>query len=175
MTGSSFYRNYGFLEEVRREFTAEFSMSRITSARAYELEKSFSRALSNLLHYYNTHPNAGSTEASVVALTAQAEDLKNVVGANVNLLLKRGDCLETLVTKADELESQSRVFRKNTKQAKQIVKVKYRKMQFIQCVIGSGIVMLVAMVVWALVSRVRHTGGSSSSSHSSSSSSYYGN
>jgi vesicle-associated membrane protein 7 len=147
-------RNYTFLEAIREDFTTKYPPSRLEAARAYELEKSFGPTLSSIIHHYNTHPNAGSTKTKVVALTAHVEDLKNVIGDNIQLMLRREDCIESLASKATELEGQARVFRKQTTQVKQKVKKKYHKMFFIQCVLLSGIVALLGMTVWAVLSRV---------------------
>lgn len=153
----STHRNYTFLEAIRKDFTSRYSPSRLEAVRAYELEKSFGPTLSSIIHYFNTHPNAGSTETKVMALTAHVEDLKNVIGDNIQLMLRREDYIESLASKATELEGQAQIFRKQTTQVKEKVKKKYHKMFFIQCVLVSGIAALLGMIVWAILSRVNGT------------------
>jgi len=146
-------RNYGFLEAVRKELTDKFSADKLEKARAYELEKSFSPLLSNFLHYFNTNPDAGSTDAKVIVLAAHVEDLKGVIGDNIQILLRRGECIESLASKAVDLEDQATVFKKRSSVAKETVKRKYHKMLFIQWMIISGIAALIAMILWAILSR----------------------
>jgi hypothetical protein len=92
-----------------------------------------------------------------VALTAHVEDLKNVIGDNIQLMLRREDHIESLASKANELEGQARVFRKQTTKVKQQVKKKYHKMLFIQCTLVSGTIALIIMIIWAIISRVKGT------------------
>jgi len=57
-------------------------------------------------------------------------------------------------SKATDLEGQANVFKKRSSVAKQTVKRKYHKMLFIQWMLILGIAALIAMILWAILSRV---------------------
>ena len=87
------------------------------------MEKSFSIDIRMTMHKYNIDPNAGKAH-SVAALHAQVEDLKNVMGQNIYILLQRGENLESIVDRAGSLEQMANVFKKRTKRVHNEMKTK---------------------------------------------------
>ena len=77
------------------------------------MEKQFSHHLRNIIHKYNTDPTAGKSY-SVAALNAQIDHLKSVMGQNISIMLRRGNNIESLLSKAERLEIEANVFTKRS-------------------------------------------------------------
>jgi len=69
------------------------------------------------MHDINTNISAGTAQ-TVAALSSKIEDLKNVMGQNVNLILKREDNIQILLEKCEEAEEDIAVFAKKSKDLK---------------------------------------------------------
>lgn len=106
------------MENLEGEFKKKFSARRIDKANAYGMEKSFSSVMSSALHHYNVNRSSFSTEELVRQRTAQIDDLKTVMGSNINLMLKRGENVEKLMEKSEALRRDSMVFQKQSNQLK---------------------------------------------------------
>ena len=107
-------RNFAFLQAISKEFVASFNRRRIQNCNAYALDKQFRPILRTTLHYYNTHHNELSKDQQVTKLLAQVEDMKAVLGRNINLLLERETRLDRLVDKSEQLKHDTQVFKKRT-------------------------------------------------------------
>jgi len=128
MSGRRHKVNFAFLQEMHDVFITKFSKSKIQNAISYGMEKSFSVKIRAIIHKYNTNLDAGKSH-SVAALHAQVEDLKNVMGQNIYIMLQRGENIESLVNKAEQLEAKANVFHRRTSMVKGKMKTKSVKYQ----------------------------------------------
>eukprot|EP00592_Proboscia_alata_P020555 CAMPEP_0194417394 /NCGR_PEP_ID=MMETSP0176-20130528/16487_1 /TAXON_ID=216777 /ORGANISM="Proboscia alata, Strain PI-D3" /LENGTH=249 /DNA_ID=CAMNT_0039223271 /DNA_START=174 /DNA_END=919 /DNA_ORIENTATION=+ len=128
-------RNFSFLEELRSKFTKKFSKYKISRSNAFGMEKTFTREISSLMHFYNTHPNEGlSSEKSAEIMTAKVDDLKSVLGSNIRLMLKRESNIEALMQKTEQMEIEANIFTKNTQLArKKVEKDENKSSSHIKC------------------------------------------
>ena len=67
------------------------------------------------MHYYNTNHKSLAREESVQKVMAKVQDLKVVMNRNVNLLLERGEQLDTLLDRSDLLKEDAKVFKKKSR------------------------------------------------------------
>jgi outer membrane murein-binding lipoprotein Lpp len=148
---------------VSQEFCHNYTPSKIDKSKAYGMEQTFSSQLKNQVHNYNTNPHAGAHNSSVVALNAKVEDLKNVMGDNMSVLLKRGERVDTLLDQADDLEQQTKVFKKTVKAARQEVQAKHNKSSTILYSIYTALFIVASLFIWAIFERIR---GSKSNNNS---------
>jgi len=146
---------YQFLEEVRTEFCNNFTPSKIDNAKAYGMEKSFSQQLHNHVHNYNTNPFAGSQNGALVALTGKVEDMKLFMGDNISVLLKRGERVENLINKAEELEEQTRVFKKTAKGVRVEMNSQHSRLTARLYGIYTVFIFIASLFLWAVVERIR--------------------
>eukprot|EP00586_Coscinodiscus_wailesii_P008429 CAMPEP_0172524056 /NCGR_PEP_ID=MMETSP1066-20121228/293985_1 /TAXON_ID=671091 /ORGANISM="Coscinodiscus wailesii, Strain CCMP2513" /LENGTH=271 /DNA_ID=CAMNT_0013307163 /DNA_START=34 /DNA_END=849 /DNA_ORIENTATION=+ len=119
--------NFTFLEEIKSEFKSKYSAQKIRKANAYSMEKAFAPTLRITMHNYNTDPKAGMNE-KILALTSQIDDLKNVLGKNIELVLKKDNDLQDLLAKADDLEGEAAVFSKRADKVKMKKKKENRRL-----------------------------------------------
>jgi len=113
--------NFSFLDELRLKFRSKYSAQQIKRANAYAMDKAFTPKIRIMMHDVNTNISAG-TAKTVAALSSKIEDLKNVMGQNVNLILKREDNIQILLEKCEEAEEDIAVFAKKSKDLKNMKK-----------------------------------------------------
>ena len=106
------------MQAISKELNIKFNKRRINNCNAYALDKQFKPVLRTTLHYYNTHHNELSKDQQISKLLAQVEDMKHVLGRNINLLLEREQKLDRLVNKSNQLKEETQVFKKRAQQVK---------------------------------------------------------
>lgn len=121
------YSCFKFLQHVRDEFRSLYKERRIEKANAYGLDKDFGPHLRSAMHYYNTNREKLAREAKVEGLLEQMESMKLVMGRNINLLLERGEQLDMLVDKSNEMMDGTSVFKKRSGQLKSQMRWRYFK------------------------------------------------
>ena len=113
-TLSSPFSNFAFLQAVARDFTGIYSARRIKNCNAYALDKDFSPKLRSTMHYYNINHTRLSRDQQVNQLMAKVEDLKSVLGRNIELMLERETQLDALMAKSEMARRDSLVFKKRS-------------------------------------------------------------
>jgi vesicle-associated membrane protein 7 len=85
------------------------------TALAYAMNEDFSRVLAKQMEYFSQ----GGGQDKVDKVKAEMDDVKNVMVDNIEKVLKRGEKIELLVDKTDNLNQQSIRFKKHSTQLKQ--------------------------------------------------------
>jgi Synaptobrevin len=111
-------RNFAFLQALSHDFGARYSKRRIKDANSYAMDKEFKPVVKSTMHHYNIHRAELSRDAHINELLAKVEDLKSVLGRNLDLLLHRDDQLGTLMVKSEKARRDSMVFRKQAQKVK---------------------------------------------------------
>lgn len=113
--------NFAFLNQIQEEFTRQYASHRIKKANAYSMDKSFSRQLGSIMHRYNTNQSTMARGDKINSLHAEVDDLKTVMGRNINVMLTRGENLDELVEKSEMLRGETVVFKKRSTELKRIL------------------------------------------------------
>eukprot|EP00527_Entomoneis_sp_CCMP2396_P005506 CAMPEP_0198144094 /NCGR_PEP_ID=MMETSP1443-20131203/12969_1 /TAXON_ID=186043 /ORGANISM="Entomoneis sp., Strain CCMP2396" /LENGTH=270 /DNA_ID=CAMNT_0043807437 /DNA_START=85 /DNA_END=897 /DNA_ORIENTATION=- len=140
--------NFAFLSLMCKEFTRLHNARRIRAANAYAMENTFQPNLRSSMHHYNVNHDQISKEAKVKKLESQLQDFKKVMGVNINLLMERGESLDSMVHRSEELEVEAQVFRKRSAIILRRTKKKYYKTVLIYVGLAAlviGVVALLAM------------------------------
>ena len=124
-------RNFAFLNRMYVEFTRLYSEKRIQGANAYGMEKTFRPNMRSAMHYYNVNHDKISQEPKVAKLITQVQDLTKIMGIHMNLLLERGETLESMAVRSDELQDEAQVFYKRSKVMKRHQRRRYYKSMFL--------------------------------------------
>lgn len=77
------------------------------------------------MHYHNIHHKELRQDASVKLLLAQVQDIRDVMGRNLNMILERGEKFDGLLTKSENLSKDAQVFKKKARTAKRVMQRKY--------------------------------------------------
>ncbi|CAM9099372.1 unnamed protein product [Discosporangium mesarthrocarpum] len=103
---------FAFLEDIKNRFQATYG-DRGKTAGAFAMDEDFSQTLEKQMEYFN------SPEGDQISSTQQRlEEVKNVMVASVELVLERGERLELLVDKTDNLQEQAFRFENTAKRLK---------------------------------------------------------
>ncbi|RVW22215.1 Vesicle-associated membrane protein 722 [Vitis vinifera] len=92
-----------FLERVKEDFTKRYGGGKAATAIANSLNKEFGPKLKEQMQYCVDHPEEISKLAKV---KAQVSEVKGVMMENIEKVLDRGEKIELLVDKTENLRSQ---------------------------------------------------------------------
>eukprot|EP00752_Nemacystus_decipiens_P004928 g4485.t1 len=92
---------FAFLQEIKNRFQATYG-DRGATAAAFAMNEDFSRTLENQMDVFNS-PDGDQ----ILATQQKLDEVKDVMVASVELVLERGERLELLVDKTDNLQQQA--------------------------------------------------------------------
>ncbi|KYQ90809.1 synaptobrevin domain-containing protein [Tieghemostelium lacteum] len=131
---------FAFLEDVKNRFKSIYG-DKGKTALAYGMNADFSRTLENLMDYYSN--NAGADKLSKTR--AEVDEVKNILVSDIApQLLKRGEKIEILVGRTEQLNQQSFKFKKQSQQLKCAMWWKNVKMMLI-------IAFVVAIILFIII------------------------
>ena len=146
-TGRQAGVNFGYLEDLQREFASRYTPNKINKANAYGMNNAFAPNIGKLSYHYNTNRGDMETDQRILKLTSQMEDLKKVMGHNINMIMDRGDSLDILATKSDQLEHDASVFKKRTRTLKHKVWWDYFKSNLIYIALAFALFLLLSFMM----------------------------
>nr|GMD25156.1 vesicle-associated membrane protein 722 [Ipomoea batatas] len=94
-----------FLERIKEEFTKKYGGGKAATAVANSLNREFGPKMKDQMQYCVDHPEEISKIAKV---KAQVSEVKGVMMENIEKVLDRGEKIEILVDKTENLRSQDR-------------------------------------------------------------------
>eukprot|EP00884_Botryococcus_braunii_P002298 jgi/Botrbrau1/12069/Bobra.0295s0024.1 len=103
---------FAFLEKVKEEFLQKFGAEAQTKA-AHSLDSSFGPRLHYWMDYCMEHPDELNKISSV---QKKVDEVKNIMVNNIEKVLERGEKIELLVDKTDNLRDQAIKFQKTGRQ-----------------------------------------------------------
>ncbi|MBA0708672.1 hypothetical protein Golax_023768, partial [Gossypium laxum] len=95
-----------FLERIKEDFTKRYGGGKAAAAPANSLSKEFGPKLKEHMQYCIDHPEEISKIAKV---KAQVSEVKGVMMENIEKVLDRGERIELLVDRTENLRSQKSV------------------------------------------------------------------
>eukprot|EP01103_Thecamoeba_quadrilineata_P009288 TRINITY_DN19022_c0_g1_i1.p1 TRINITY_DN19022_c0_g1~~TRINITY_DN19022_c0_g1_i1.p1 ORF type:complete len:219 (+),score=45.55 TRINITY_DN19022_c0_g1_i1:36-692(+) len=104
---------FAFLEDVKNRFKVMFGQVAHSSP-ANSLTQDFGRTLQNQMNYYSTNKNA----TKVTKVKDELNQLKSVMVQNLDDVIDRGEKIELLVDRTENLRSTSMVYHKQATQLK---------------------------------------------------------
>jgi len=111
MADDSFGRRvpFAFLQDIKERFLANYSRERINEAPTYGLNE-FSKVISKQMEYFSSNPEADKLKK----VHGEIEQVKDVMVHNIERVLERGERIELLVDKTDNLNQQAFAFKKRS-------------------------------------------------------------
>ncbi|XP_018514131.2 putative vesicle-associated membrane protein 726 isoform X2 [Brassica rapa] len=97
-----------FLERVKEDFSKRYGGGKATTAKPNSLNKEFGSKLKEHMQYCVDHPEEINKLAKV---KAQVSEVKGVMMENIEKVLDRGEKIELLVDKTEDLRSHAQDFR----------------------------------------------------------------
>nr|CAI5818870.1 unnamed protein product [Callosobruchus analis] len=99
-------RAFLFLNEIKRRFQSTYGSS-VDTAIAYAMNSEFSKVLANEMKHYSESHDVDT----ISKVHSELDELKNIMVKNIDNVAMRGERLELLVNKAENLNSGSVTFR----------------------------------------------------------------
>jgi Synaptobrevin len=148
----SFCSNFAFLQQIQTEFAKQNRWRRVSTANAYAFDKGFAPNFRSTIHYYNSNHSKLRQDDKVRALMTKVEDMKAVMGRNIELSLLRAAKLEDMIEKSEDLQGQTQVFYKRAKVVKKQRIRKLYRVYFTLAAVIVGVVylMMVPLCGWLL-------------------------
>jgi len=104
---------FAFLEDIKNRFRATYQ-DRGKTALAYAMNADFSRILQNQMDYYSNNPNADR----INRVRNEIDEVKSVMVQNIEKVLERGERIELLVDRTENLNQTAFQFKKKSTQVK---------------------------------------------------------
>lgn len=123
---------FKFLEDVKKRFTAMFA-ERAQTAISYSLNADFQAVISRLMETANDSSNRKyrSSDGKLSEIADDIESTKDAVIMNLEKVLDRGDKMELLVKKSEQLGDNSSLFAQRSKRLKYRLWCKHMKMKLL--------------------------------------------
>lgn len=130
---------YAFLQDMKDRFLASYGSEAPLQAIAFSYNEEFSQTIQQRMDFYNSDEADRSID-NLGAVKSQIEDVKGVMVQNIEMVLERGDKLELLVDKTENLRTSSFLFESSSRNLRRAMY--WRKMRC-YCGIGVAVVFLV--------------------------------
>lgn len=132
-----------FLERVADEFDSKLGAKGRTAA-TNSLDKQFGPRLKHHMEYVMAHPEEIS---KVAAVQRKVDEVKNIMVENIEKVLERGEKIELLVDKTDDLRYQAEKFHKTGRHLRSKMWWQNFKMKILLC----SIILIVILIIVLLI------------------------
>eukprot|EP00878_Enallax_costatus_P007194 GHUV01007538.1.p1 GENE.GHUV01007538.1~~GHUV01007538.1.p1 ORF type:complete len:223 (+),score=61.72 GHUV01007538.1:317-985(+) len=133
---------FAFLDRISEDFAAKFA-SKGKTAGAHGLDRTVGPMLKQHMDYCTNNPDEISRVASV---QKKVEEVRGVMVQNIEKVLERGERIELLVDKTDELRNHAHMFQKQGQQLRKRMWWENMRMKLIVVLV----VLLLAVVIFLL-------------------------
>ncbi|XP_017772163.1 PREDICTED: vesicle-associated membrane protein 7 [Nicrophorus vespilloides] len=132
-------RAFLFLNEIKRRFTSSYGYS-IENAIAYAMNAEFSRILANEMKHYSESHDIDT----ISKVHGELDELKDIMVKNIDNVAMRGERLELLVNKAENLSNNAVTFRSKSRNLARAMFWKNVKMYV---VIGTVAIVIIYLII----------------------------
>ncbi|KAL8172292.1 hypothetical protein V2J09_024096 [Rumex salicifolius] len=136
-----------FLERVKEDFNVRYGGGKASTAKPNGLNKEYGPKLKEHMKYCVDHPEEINKLAKV---KAQVSEVKGVMMENIEKVLDRGEKIELLVDKTDNLKSQAQDFRKQGTKLKKKMWFQNMKIKLVVLIIVIILILIVILSVNSL-------------------------
>lgn len=131
-----------FLQDVKDKFRASYG-ERAKTAIAFAMNTEFSRVLAERMEFFNENPAADNFGQ----VKDKLAEVKDIMVQNIESVLARGEKIELLVDKSEQLNRSANKFQRSSKQLKNVMWWKNVKMWAL-------ITVIVIVLIWLISSFV---------------------
>ncbi|KAF9905052.1 hypothetical protein EC991_002061 [Linnemannia zychae] len=131
---------FAFLQDIKTRFLTQYSRERAMSAMVPYGMNEFSKTIAKQMEYFSTNPEADR----IKQVQGEIEQVKDVMVHNIERVLERGERIELLVDKTDNLNQQAFAFKKRSTALKRTMWWKNTKLTII---LTSVIIFLIYLII----------------------------
>ncbi|XP_065186625.1 vesicle-associated membrane protein 7-like [Sycon ciliatum] len=141
ITDSEFERSkaFSFLNEIKKRFVRQYG-PRAQTALPFAMNSEFSRVLSGQMRHYSS----GKDVDQMSQVQGQLDELKDIMVKNIDTVASRGERLELLVDKAEDLSHSAMSFKKTSRGLARAMCLKNAKITII-------IVVVVLIILFSII------------------------
>ncbi|KAG0003264.1 Vesicle-associated membrane protein [Modicella reniformis] len=112
MADDSFGRRipFAFLQDMKERFLQQYGQERALNSLVPYAMNDFSKTIAKQMEYYSNNPNVDK----IKQVQGEIEHVKDVMVHNIERVLERGERIELLVDKTDNLNQQAYAFKKRS-------------------------------------------------------------
>ncbi|EFJ37930.1 hypothetical protein SELMODRAFT_164037 [Selaginella moellendorffii] len=132
---------FAFLERVKEDFKRRYGGGKADTAIANSLDKEYGPKLKEHMQYCVTHPDEMN---KIAKIKAQVSEVKGIMMDNIEKVLDRGEKIELLVDKTDNLRFQADNFRRQGRDLRRKMWLQNMKVKLIVL----GIVIVLILIIW---------------------------
>jgi len=133
---------FAFLNEIRRQFSSGSLAHRALYASEGELNRDFAPVLANQMEKYSSQ-----VTDQLSTLQSQVEEVKDVMTQNIERVLERGQRLEDLMDKTNELEASASTFQKTARRVQRHMCWRNTRMTIILIVVSILVVGILILII----------------------------
>jgi len=133
---------FSFLARLQASLPPTTILSEVGEASHHALQLEHERALSALMAEFNADPTAASNDALTTAQN-ELNQVKDIMVHNVEQILSRGERIELLVDKTDNVASQTVAFRRGARAQRRQMWWRNQKIMILSGVVGLFILYLI--------------------------------
>ncbi|XAR62770.1 hypothetical protein NMG60_11017640 [Bertholletia excelsa] len=133
-----------FLERVKEDFNTKYGGGKAKTAGAKSLNKEFGKKLKEHMQYCVDHPEEVSKLAKV---KAQVAEVKGVMMGNIEKVLDRGEKIELLVDKTENLRYQAQDFKKQGTKIKRKMWYQNMKIKLVVAGIATALILIIILTI----------------------------
>ncbi|XP_063684151.1 vesicle-associated membrane protein 7-like [Bolinopsis microptera] len=132
---------FSFLGDIMQRFERQYGTTAKT-ALPYAMDSDFNKVLQNQMRYYTNNPESGT----ISKVQNEIDDLKQIMVKNIDSLSERGERIELLVNKAEDLTNQSTQFQRQSRDLRRAMFWKNVKMYLLIGGIGFAIFWIILSI-----------------------------
>lgn len=138
---------YGYLTEIKDRFMGGTLRERAYHCNAYELKHDFGPVLMNQMKRYNRGDGEFGNNTKVKHLQKDVDGLTSIMTENIGKIIERGERLDILVDKTEDLSRSSESFARSAKKVKNKMWWQNKKM----CLILSCVLFIILAIITIIV------------------------
>ncbi|KAF9581194.1 hypothetical protein BGW38_001878 [Lunasporangiospora selenospora] len=144
MADDSFGRRipFAFLQDIKERFLAQYGREGALNSLVPYAMNEFSKTIAKQMEYFSTNPNADR----IKQVQGEIEQVKDVMVHNIERVLERGERIELLVDKTDNLNQQAFAFKRRSTALKRTMWWKNTKLMVILALV---VIFLIYLVICA--------------------------
>lgn len=123
---------FAFLNDVKDRFFASYGMEEPLTANAFRYNEEFAPVLQQRMDFFNSEEADRSID-TIGAVKSQIADVKSTMVQNIENLLERGEKIELLVDRTEQLQTSSFMFESSSRNLRRTMF--WRQMR---CYVGTG-------------------------------------
>ncbi|KAJ7546646.1 hypothetical protein O6H91_08G048800 [Diphasiastrum complanatum] len=135
---------FAFLERVKEDFKRRYGGGKAATAIAHSLDKEFGSKLKEHMQYCVDHPEEMN---KIAKIKAQVSEVKGIMMDNIEKVLDRGEKIELLVDKTENLRFQADNFQRQGRQLRRKMWMQNMKVKLIVL----GIIIVLILIIWLSV------------------------